>query len=64
MPQVYLDTTLTAPAGKVIPVPSGGDLQAALNSAQPGDAIELQAGATFTGNFTLPNKAGSGWIHI
>jgi hypothetical protein len=26
--------------------------------------VELQAGATFTGNFVLPNKSGSGWIHI
>ncbi|PYM95003.1 MAG: hypothetical protein DME04_05950 [Candidatus Rokuibacteriota bacterium] len=26
--------------------------------------IELQAGATYTGNFTLPNKSGTGWIYI
>ena len=41
-------------------VNSGGDLQAALNAAQPGDTILLQAGATFTGNFILPVKSGSG----
>lgn len=35
---------------------TGDDLQAALNSAQPGDTILLQPGATFTGNFTLPKK--------
>ncbi|MBI4438021.1 hypothetical protein HY631_03680, partial [Candidatus Uhrbacteria bacterium] len=38
--------------------------QTALNNAVPGDIISLQAGATFSGNFVLPNKAGSGWIVI
>ena len=37
-------------------VNAGGDLQAQLNAAQPGDEIVLQAGATFTGNFRLPVK--------
>lgn len=35
-------------------VNDGGDLQAALDGAQPGDSILLQAGATFIGNFVLP----------
>ena len=39
-----------------IAVPAGGDLQAALNAAQPGDVITLAPGATYTGNFVLPNK--------
>ncbi len=39
-----------------IAVPPGGDLQAALNAAQPGDVITLAAGATYVGNFVLPNK--------
>src|SRR5262249_15979438 len=43
-----------------ITVNSGSDLQLAINSAQPGDVILLQAGATFTGNFVLPVKPGSG----
>src|SRR2546426_1227984 len=47
-----------------ISVPAGGDLQAALNAARPGDVIELPAGATFTGNFLLPNKSGAQWIVI
>jgi hypothetical protein len=51
-----------------ITVSAGGDLQAALLAAQPGDTITLQAGATFTGSFTLPYKAGTGtdsdWITI
>src|SRR5438552_12037026 len=45
-------------------VNSGGDLQAALNAAQPGDTILLQAGATFTGNFMLPVKNGSADITL
>src|SRR5687768_12199529 len=43
---------------------AGANLQAALDSAVPGDTIELPAGATFTGNFVLPLKAGSSYITI
>lgn len=45
-------------------VSAGGDLQAALDQAQPGDIIELEAGATFTGSFTLRNKTGAGGSNI
>ncbi len=45
-------------------VNAGGDLQAAINAAQPGDTILLQAGATFTGNYKLPAKGGSTYITI
>jgi hypothetical protein len=59
------DTTYAAPVGTKLHVDAGGDLQAALDRAQPGDTIVLQAGATFTGPFTLPNKTnGSGWIYV
>jgi hypothetical protein len=47
-----------------IAVKAGGDLQAALNSARPGDTVTLQAGATFTGNFTLPAKTGTTYITV
>lgn len=49
-----------------IAVPAGGSFQAALDSAQPGDTIELAAGATFVGPFTLPDKNTSSteWITI
>src|SRR5262245_39072488 len=57
-PRVRLNTTYAPPTGRVIEVKAGGDFQAALNEARPGDVITLQAGATFTGNFTLPNKSG------
>jgi hypothetical protein len=61
---VFLDTTYNAPTGRQISAPAGSNLQDALNGAQPGDVLILQAGATYTGNFTLPNKSGSGWIYI
>jgi len=57
---------VTRPAGKnvVIRVSAGSDLQQALNIAQPGDTIELQAGAGYTGAFTLPYKNGNEFITI
>src|SRR6185436_15270112 len=64
LPRVYLNTAFVAPAGKTIHVMAGGDVQKAINHAQPGDVITLQAGAIFTGNFKLPNKSGSDWIVI
>jgi len=63
-PRVFLDTSYRSPSGRTIAVGSGGNLQAALNTAQPGDVITLASGATFVGNFSLPNKAGSGWIVV
>ena len=39
-----------------VSVPSGGDVQGAIDSAQCGDSVVLQAGATFDGAFILPNK--------
>ncbi len=69
LPQVYLNTTMpAAPAagGKIISVAAGGSLQAAINSALPGDVIELANGASFSGNFTLPDKntSSTSWIVI
>jgi len=56
----------TPAPGSVISVNAGGNLQSALNSAQCGDTIQLQAGATFTGNFELPaqNCDSGHWIWI
>src|ERR1700733_1600501 len=63
-PQTF-DTSYVAPTGATLTVAAGGDLQAALNQAQLGDTIVLQAGATFTGPFKLPNKtSGTGWIYV
>jgi hypothetical protein len=63
-PQTF-DTSYVAPTGATLTVAAGGDLQAALDQAQLGDTIVLQAGATFTGPFALPNKtSGTGWIYV
>lgn len=64
LPRVYLDTRYPSMSGRTLVVPAGGDLQAALNSANRGDVIELAPGATYTGNFTLPAKSGTGWVVV
>lgn len=69
LPRVWLDTAFVAPTGGVLTVNAGGDLQAALNAALPGDTIVLPAGATFiapSGGFVLPNKANPNnqWIVV
>jgi hypothetical protein len=66
LPTVFVDTKMPAVAGTIIKVAAGGDLQAALDAAQPGDAVELAPGATFTGNFVLRNKntTSTNWIVI
>ena len=64
LPRVYVDTSLVATAGATIAVPSDGDLQDALNVAQPGDVIVLEAGGVYPGPFTLPRKTGDQWITV
>src|SRR5262249_55411337 len=60
IPIALLLTALSAMASaETITVPAGGDLQAALDRAKPGDVVELEAGATFSGHFTLPVKSGT-----
>jgi hypothetical protein len=63
-PSTLVDTTYPINSGMTIPVAAGGNLQAALDSAQPGDTITLAAGATFSGSFTLHTKSGTGWIIV
>lgn len=54
-----------AAAQTISVVGAGGNLQAAINAASPGDVIELEAGATYVGNFVLPDKgATSSYITI
>jgi hypothetical protein len=50
--------------GRSIHVSNGPQLQAALNSASRGDSVILQAGATYIGNFRLPNKPGDSFITV
>ena len=67
LPREFLNFSMPVVSGRSIMVPAGGNLQRALNSAQRGDEIVLTAGATYTGNFVLPVKAGTaanGWIII
>ena len=55
--------TVSASAATLI-VPAAGNLQAAINNAAAGDTIVLDAGATYTGPFTLPAKSGDLYITI
>ena len=66
MPQINIDTNYSLPAGNTVNVAAGSDLQLALDDAEPGDIILLEAGATFTGNFNLPYKNNplKKWIYI
>lgn len=48
----------------VITVREGGDLQQAIDRARPGDTILLTPGATYTGNFVLPNRSGDRFTTI
>ncbi|MCA1565493.1 MAG: hypothetical protein LC803_07620, partial [Acidobacteria bacterium] len=45
-------------SSKIITLKAGDDLQKAIDAAQYGDEIVLEAGASYVGTFTLPNKAG------
>jgi hypothetical protein len=64
LPRVYVNTAYQAPAGNRIRVRQGDDLQNAIDQAQRGDIIEIDPGATFTGNFRLRPKPGSGPVVI
>ncbi len=59
LPRVYVQSDLvdTPAPGSVISIANGGDVQQALDSAKCGDTITLQAGAVFTGAFTVPAQA-------
>jgi hypothetical protein len=58
LPRVYVKSSLAdSPApGHTISVRQAAEFRAALSSANCGDTIALEAGATFTGTFTLPAK--------
>ncbi|PYP78188.1 MAG: hypothetical protein DMD35_12065 [Gemmatimonadetes bacterium] len=64
LPRASVGTAYPTPARQVR-VPAGSNLQSAIDAAQPGDELLLAPGATFTGNFILPNKGSStAWITI
>ena len=57
LPRVTVQTALSStPAPGAIHLSAGGNLQQAVNSANCGDTIYLQAGAIFNGNVFLPAK--------
>jgi hypothetical protein len=50
--------------GATTTVPAGGNLQAAIDAAQPGDTILLAPGAVYRGSYVLPAKSGASYITI
>jgi hypothetical protein len=60
---VVFAATLSANAGTII-VPAGGNVQSAVNAAQYGDTIIVEAGAIYTVSLVLPLKSGTGEIII
>lgn len=69
LPQEYLNVCYPATSGTITVCNNGCDypnsqLQQAINAAQPGTTILLQAGHTYAGTFTLPAKNGDDWIVI
>jgi hypothetical protein len=63
-PRVFIDTAPIPITGTTHRARNGEELRRFLRLAQAGDAIVLEAGALFSGPFTLPRKSGSGWITI
>src|SRR5258708_18907956 len=67
LPSVCIDTTMPNTSGYVVTtVANGADLQAAIDAAGCGTVLRLAAGATYTGNFSLPAKScdANHWIII
>ena len=68
LPREHAKSSLkdTPAGGKTWMVRSGQSLEQVLASASCGDIIQLQAGATFNGNFVVPDKScdDSHWIII
>lgn len=66
LPRGTVDTRYVEPTGRTVRVEARGDLQSALDRAQPGDVILLAPGATYTGGFVLPKRAckPNAWITV
>ena len=66
LPQTYIDTSFAPPTGVTRPVHTSTDFKNALDAANQGDTIVLDAGSTYQGNFTLPAKSNPSnkWIYI
>lgn len=57
-------TAVTYARAATIVVPAGGNLQSAINTAQLGDTIVVEAGAIYRDDFVLPKKSGTGFLTI
>jgi len=68
LPRVVVKSALadTPARGKVISIREGDDFQSAINNADCGDTLQLQAGAVFRGKFRFPEKrcADVQWIVV
>jgi hypothetical protein len=67
LPQVYIDTTWNPPVGGTTwAAHTAAQLTTALSSSAPGDVIVLDAGTTYSGNFTVPAKTNplNKWIYV
>ena len=63
-PRQQVDIRYPTQIGRIINVPTGGDLQQALDEAQGTDTIVLQPGSVYRGNFVLRRKQTVGTIVI
>ncbi len=62
---VYPQPTIEFSAAvRIIKVPPGGHVQAAIEQADSGDIVELQAGAVYAGTINLPNKPLTDFVTI
>jgi hypothetical protein len=55
-PEAFSTAYSLPTGGTTYTIDDADDLQATIDAADPGDVIVMQAGDTWTGNFTLPNK--------
>jgi GT2 family glycosyltransferase len=63
-PQESIDVETLPTITRHVKVNRGESLQQAIDQARPGDQLELEPGATYTGPFRLREKKGDGWIVI
>ena len=66
LPRATVEPKYVAPTGRTLRVDAGGNLQRALDQAQPGDVVLLAPGATYRGKFVLPRKpcVPNAWITV
>lgn len=66
-PELPRDTIRFTPpevTGRTLRVDAGGSLQAAIDSASPGDEIVVASDGTWSAPISLPQRSGDGWITI